>query len=350
MSLLHPALGTNKIILLLRNISVMLKAGVPLVRVLTILEGDTPKRQRGVITHLRQNAETGKPLAETMESSTAGFPPIVINLVRTGEFSGTLEKSLEAIVKHLTAAQELKRKIRSAMMYPLFVFIALAMMGLAVGIFVLPKLIPLFASLNVELPFNTRVILWCAHMFSNYGLWIGLGAIGAGSLAFTAFTAERTKPLVQALIGLIPFVRGLQQNAYIAEFASTLSTLLDSGIPLTSALDSTANAMRNRVLRKTVMTMIPQIAAGQTLGETVGKYPKIFPHLVMTLVTVGEESGTFVKTMEYIGELYQSELDNSIKAMTQAMEPMLLIFIGSIVAFTVLGIITPIYNVTSAVG
>ncbi len=350
MNLFKSTLSTKKVILLLRSIGVMLKAGVPLVRVLTIMENDTPKRKRAIITHLRKNVETGRPLAESMENSGAGFPPIAINLVRTGELSGTLEKSLTAIVKHLCAAQELKRKIRGAMMYPMFVLIAVAAMGLSVGIFVLPKLIPLFESLNVDLPFNTRVILWCARVFSAYGLWIGLSMVIGGGIAVTAFTAERTKPLVQAFISTIPLIKILQRNACIAEFSGTLATLLDSGIPLTDALDSTAKAMRNRILRKRIYQMIPHISAGETLGEVIGKSGKMFPHMVTTLVTVGEESGTFVKTMEYISDLYQSELDNSVKAITTAMEPILLIIIGSIVAFTVLGIITPIYNVTSAVG
>lgn len=350
MNILHPGLGTKKVILLLRNMSVMLKAGVPLVRVLTILEGDTPKRKRAVITYLRNSVETGRPLTEAMENSTAGFPPIAINLVRTGELSGTLEKSLQAIVKHLCAAQELKHKIRAAMMYPMFVLIAMTVMGLSVGIFVLPKLIPLFDSLNVALPLNTRVILWCARMFSEYGLWISLTFIIAGCVIFAAFTAELTKPLVQRFVGCIPYIRTLQRNACITEFASTLATLLDSGIPLTDALDSTAKAMLNRNLRTVIFEMIPRINAGETLGETIGKSGKLFPHIVTTLVTVGEESGTFVKTMEYIGEIYQAELDNSIKTMTTAMEPILLLIVGSIVAFTVLGIITPIYNVTGAVG
>lgn len=328
----------------------MLKAGVPLARVLTILENDTPKRNRSVITYLRQSVETGRPLAEAMENSSAGFPPIATNLVRTGELSGTLEKSLQAIVKHLEDAQELKRKIRGAMMYPMFVLIALTVMGLSVGIFVLPKLIPLFTSLDIELPFNTRVILWCARMFSDYGLWIGLSTVGGSALIFALFTAEITKPLVQKFVSFIPYVRILQRNACIAEFAGTFSTLLDSGLPLTTALKYTGNAMRNRNLRKIIFRMIPRINAGATLGEVFAASGKMFPRMVVTLVTVGEESGTFVKTTEYISELYQAELDNSIKTMTQVMEPTLLIVIGSIVAFTVLGIITPIYNVSGAVG
>lgn len=351
MKLFTRSIGAEEMILLLRNIGVMLKSGVPLARALGILEGDVPKRRRAVITHLKESVEKGLPLAQAMETSPRRFPPLAINLVSAGELSGTLEGSLVAIVKHLRASQDLKRKIRGAMMYPLFVLIAIIGLGLSVGIFVLPQLIPLFESLHVDLPLSTKIILWLAKFFKANGVLAGIGAVLLFGMLVMVNTAQRTKPLMQRFLYSLPYIHTIQINAGIAQFATTLSTLLQSGIPLLTALEATGRAMQNRTFQKAVATLLPHIAAGETFSESIRATGKLFPLLTVTLISVGEESGTLAQTMEYIGVTYEAEVDNSVKNFTTALEPILLIGIGLIVGFTVFAIITPIYNITGgAVG
>lgn len=349
MNLFTPAMGPEEIILLLRNLGVMLKAGVPLSRSLSIVEGDAPKRKRAVIAHLRQSVEAGRPLAQAMETSPRRFPPLAINLVRTGELSGTLEESLAAIVQRMRAAQDLKQKIRGALMYPAFVLIAIVGLGLSVGILVLPKLIPLFESLNMDLPWSTRAILWVARFFKAYGIWTGVGGAMFCGFLIVVSSAQSTKPLVHRFLLSLPLLRTIQINACVAEIAGTLSTLLQSGIALPAALEATAKAVRNRVFRAAILRMIPRVSAGQTLAASVRGEGRLFPTMAGTLIAVGEESGTLAQTMEYIATSYEAEVDHSVKNMTTALEPMLLIGIGLIVGFTVISIITPIYNVTSGV-
>lgn len=345
------SIGTEEIILLLRNIGVMLKAGVPLARGLTILEGDVPKRRRAVITHLRESVEKGQELAQAMETAPRRFPPLAVNLVRAGELSGTLEESLRAVVKHLRTSQDLKRKIRGAMMYPLFVLIAIVGLGLSVGIFVLPKLIPMFESLHVHLPLSTRILLLLARLFKVHGIVAGIAAALLFGVLLIVNTAERTKPLVQRFLYALPYIRKIQINAAIAEFAATLATLIRSGIPLLVALEATGKAMQNRMFRRAILQLLPHIAAGETFANSIRTTSKLFPLMVVTLISVGEESGTLTQTMEYIGVTYEAEVDNAVKNFTTALEPILLIGIGLIVGFTVFAIITPIYDITGgAVG
>ncbi|MBI3332129.1 type II secretion system F family protein [Candidatus Peregrinibacteria bacterium] len=340
------SLGAEETILLLRNIGVMLKAGVPLARALSIAESDSSKRMRAVIKHVRLNIEMGRALADAMATAPRRFPPLSVNLVRTGELSGTLEESLDAIVRHLRAAQELKHKIRAAMMYPFFVLIAIGGLGLSLGIFVLPKLIPIFESLDMDLPWSTRLILWLAEFFGAYGLWVGFGTFVAAAVVLTLLSLERTKPLIHRLLLSLPYIRRIQINAGVAEFGATLSTLLKSSLPLKAALEATAHATRNRVFRAAIFQMIPHVTGGVTLAESIRKTGKLFPSMATTLIAVGEESGSLETTMDYIGSTYESEVDYAVKNLTTALEPMLLIGIGLIVGFTVISIITPLYNVT----
>lgn len=349
MSILQPSVGSKEIILLFRSISIMLRAGVSLLRILSVLEADAPKRTRRIITHLRNGVETGRPLAEALETSPRRFPPLAVNLVRAGEQSGSLVESLTAIVKHLRASEELKHKIRNAMMYPLFVLIAITGLGLSVGILVLPKLIPLFESFDVELPWTTRVILWIAKFFEVHGVLAGITAVVCGFFGFIVYSSERTKPFVQQFFSSLPYIRKLSINAGVAEFAGTLGTLLRNGITLPVALEATAKAMRNRAFRKKIFEIIPSVNAGATFSSSLRKTGKFFPSMALTLITVGEESGTLAQTLEYIAISYEEEVDTSLKNLTTALEPMLLIGIGIIVGFTVLAIITPIYDITGGV-
>lgn len=343
------ALGTADTILLLRNLGVMLKAGVPLVRALSIYEGDTPKRTRRVVSHLRQSVEAGHSLAEAMETAPRLFPPLAVNLVRTGELSGTLQESLATIVRHLQKAQDLKRKIRGAMMYPCFVLVAIGGLGLSVGTLVLPDLIPLFESLDVELPWTTKTLLWVAGVFDEHGTLITLSVLSGIMGIFLISRLEATKPLLHRFFLMIPYVGAVQTQATLAQVTATLGTLLKSGIPLQEGLRATAGATGNRVFRRALLQALPGIEAGHTLSETLRRSGKLFPGMTVTMISIGEESGTLASTMDYLADSYEGEVDFAVKNLTTALEPLLLIGIGLIVGFTVLSIITPIYDVTGSV-
>lgn len=338
-----------EVLTLMRNLAVTLRAGVPIARALALFEQELPLSRRALIAHLRRSMETGHPLGTALQSSPRAFPPLVINLVRTGELGGTLQQSLEEVVRHLKETQDLKRKIRSAMMYPTFVLIAVVGLGLSVGTLVLPELIPLFESLDVELPWTTRMLLHVAAFFEQYGMVVTVGTFAAITALLVIVRVEVAKPLLHRLFLGIPYIRTIQVHAAIAQIAGTLGTLLRSGIPIQEAIMATAEATSNRVYRNALQRTIPAVRTGHTFARALRGWSNLFPEMVVTLVDIGEETGTLAETLTYLKEYYEGEVDYAVKNLTVALEPILLIGIGLLVGATVLSIITPIYDVTGSI-
>ncbi len=347
--LFRRRLKNKEFLTMLRNLSVTLKAGLPLVRALTLLESDGHPRTRRIFNHLRRSVETGMTLADAMESAPYIFPPLSVNLVRAGELSGTLQRNMAEIVIHLQKSQELARKIKAAMLYPTFVLVALFGLGLSVGTFVLPQLIPLFDSLDVQLPISTQVILLMAKFFNAYGLIFTPALVVMIAAFIFLIRTERMKPIMHRIYLHIPLIRSIQKNAAVAQITRTLSTLLKSGIPIVDAVDATAKATGNYVYRDVMLSIKPRIQEGTSLGQALRSSHKLFPEITITLIDVGEATGTLSDTLAFIADYYEDEVDYAVKNLTTALEPLLLIFIGIIVGTFVLSIITPIYDVTSSV-
>lgn len=347
---LFRRLPLNEVIVFLRNLAVILKAGIPLPKALTLLEQAAPKRSRAVVRYLRTTVESGRSLAEAMRSSPRTFPDLALHLITTGEASGTLEVNLIEVVKHLRKAQDLKRKIQSASLYPTFVLIAVTGLILAVGTFVLPKLIPLFESLDVTLPWTTRVLFVLARFFETHGVTFSLAVLGMIVAIFFVTRVEGVKPYAHRVLLGIPLLGKVLQKATVAQVSATLGTLLRSGVPLPSAIDATAAATGNRVYRGALARTRPLVESGRPLAEGLRSSGKLFPLMAVMLIEIGEQTGTLEETLEELAMHYESEVDYAVRDMTTALEPLLLIIIGIIVGFTVIAIITPIYEVTGRVG
>lgn len=335
--------------LLMRNLAITLRSGLPISHALKLFEEEAVGRRRALLTHLRARIDQGQTLAEAMDSAPQSFLPIVIHLVHTGEQSGTLEKSLTEIVGHLHRMQDLQRKIRSAMLYPVFVLVAVIGLGLSIGVFVLPKLIPLFETLDVELPWTTQVLLRCAVFFQAYGIPFSITVIGATMGLFFTVRVNAVKPVWHRLLLGIPYVSPVIRCAMLAELSRVLATLLSSGIPIHDALPATADATENRVYRSALLCAIPTIQTGHRLSEALRRDRWLFPSVATTLIDIGEETGTLAETLRELADHYESEVDYALKNLTTALEPVLLIGVGIIVGAVVLAIITPIYEVTGSI-
>lgn len=346
---LFSTIGLAEVITLMRNLAMTLKAGVPVAKALSLFEQDATGQRRAVIRHLKETVEGGRTFAAGMESSPRAFPSIAIHLVKVGELSGTLVENIEALVRHLRRTLDLRRKIRSAMMYPTFVFVACAGLGLSVGTLVLPQLLPLFESLDMELPLSTRILIVFARFFQAYGVNFSVGVIAILIGLFALTRLEKVKPFLHHLYLWIPFIRMVQREAAIAQFASTLATLLKSGIVVREAIPAAGEAVENRIFRRAILAALPAVEGGRTLSEGLQISGKLFPDMTLSLIAIGEETGELASTLEYLAEYYQSEVDYAIKDLTTALEPALLIGIGLLVGFTVMSIITPLYEVTGSI-
>jgi type IV pilus assembly protein PilC len=349
LKLLRPTLKAKILITLLRSLSVTLRAGVPILQALAMLKA-ADGRRAGLVTHLHTSLETGKTLAEAMETAPAAFPPLAVSLVRVGELSGTLQQNIESVVKHVRKTTELKRKIKEAMMYPCIVLAAMAGVGAAIGLFVLPQLRPLFESLDVDLPATTRLLMRASGFLEAHGTTF-LASVGASLLGLLlVLRLEAVKPLTHRMTLRIPLVGRIQRNNAIAQITETLALLLRSGIPILDAIPVTASVTANRVFRKGMTGTLPLLHEGNPLSKGIGARPDLFPPMVSTLIEIGEATGTLADTLGFIAACYEDEVDYSIKALTTAIGPVMLIFIGVLATVFIMSVLTPLYSLTSNVG
>lgn len=337
---------TLDVLNLLHHLSMALKAGVPLVEALRIFEEDAPRRKRPLIRHLRTTVQTGHSFTKALETSPLVFPPIAIHLVRTGELSGTLQQNLLQVVDYIRKSYDLRRKIRGAMLYPTFVLIAISGLGLSIGTFVLPELIPLFQALDIKLPFGPRVLLGIASFFDAHGTVFSLSFIAVCVALVCLGRLERSKPLLHRVALCIPYVNMIIRHAVIAQTTQTFGMLLRSGIPITEALHATAETTGNYVFRNALLQALPVVERGHPLYQGLEAAGKIFPTMVIRFIVVGEKTGTLAETLEHLTKFYEAEVDYAVKDLTTSLEPILLIIIGLIVGATILSIITPIYDIT----
>lgn len=332
-----------------KHLSVMLKSGLTMPEALHIAYGSAKGQFKKVLAGVIRSVESGESLANSFLRYPKIFPGIFISAIRAGEVSGNLEVNLENLAVQLNKEKELRSKIKSAMFYPIVVLIASVILGLGLSYFLLPKITPLFTGLDIELPITTKFLLWFSDLVQNYG-----GRLFLGFVAFVIFIwwlVQQTfmKPFLHKIILYTPLIKGISRDSNIARFCRILGTLLQSGLTIDQAIGITRETLGNYYYRKAVDVLHERISKGSNLADNLEAFPHLFPTIVTRMVNVGENSGDLEGTLIYLADFYETEVDNSTKALSSIIEPVLLLGIGLVVGFLALSIITPIYNITGGV-
>jgi type IV pilus assembly protein PilC len=260
-----------------------------------------------------------------------------------------LEESLTDLADQLTKSYELRRKIRSAMTYPILVLTAAAAIGMGLSLFVLPKVIKMFESITVDLPFSTRILLGFSRFMVSYGL-LFFGGVVLGIVALVWFLKLRPiKPFSHAALLRIPIFGRIAHDFNLATFARTMATLLKAGIAIGEAFETTANTLRNVRFKKALMRVKGSTETGSPASSALGEYPWLFPTIATHMISVGERTGKLEETFDYLAEFYEDEVDSMTKNLSTILEPVLLIVIGITVAFLAIAIIAPIYNFVGSI-
>ncbi len=332
-----------------KHLAVMLRAGIPLVETLEISRTSAQGNLKKIIGGILSSVKAGHPLSSSFADYPNVFSNLFVNVTRAGERSGTLVENLENIAGELKKEKELVSKIKGALLYPVVVLSAAFVLGIVLAFVVLPKITPLFEGLKMELPFTTRVLIGLSHLLQNYGVYIFPGIII--SVFFVLWLARRkfARPVTHWLLLRVPVVSRITKNANFSRFTRTLGMLLKSGVSIDEALDITRMTMGNYYFREALDRVGKRVATGVRLAEALNESGGLFPLLLTKMVGVGEESGRFEETLFYLGDFYEGEVDTATKALSTAIEPVLLILIGAAVGFLALSIITPIYNITGGI-
>ncbi|HEY4476567.1 MAG TPA: type II secretion system F family protein [Candidatus Paceibacterota bacterium] len=342
--------GLTQQVLFAKHLAVMLGAGLHLTEALAVSIESATGRLKHALTVVAQAVESGAALSTALGDHSHIFPALLTNAVYAGERSGNLAINLTAAARALDKERLLLAKVKGALIYPATVLIAAFLLGLGLVFFVLPKITPLFRGLNIELPWTTRALIALADLVDQHGLILFISIVGGLTAVIILAQRHFTRPLTHWLLLHLPGLKPIVRHTNLARFSGALGLLLKSGVTVNEALDITERTLSNYYYARALHQVATGVSQGTKLADNLERFPTLFPSLLTRLVRVGEVSGKFEDTFFYLADFYEGEVDSATKSLSTALEPILLLFIGLIVALLALSIITPIYQITGNVG
>lgn len=337
-------------IFLVDNLRVMIKAGLSLVEGLKILEAQIPSEKiRRMIIQMREEVEAGKTLADTLAKFPQLFPNIYVKMIEAGEVSGKLEDSLSETVNQMKKTYAMNSKIKGAMIYPAVVMTAVGGIGIEMVVFVLPKLLQLFAEMNAALPLPTRILIGTSNFLINYGIFVLIAIV----LLAVGYFRIKDKPQVRSFLdGVLlkaPIFGHMSRQINLARFSLTLGSLLKSAIPIIDAVNITAEVLNNYHYQQALLKVGQQIKTGRPLSQLLSAYPKYFPPLTTQMILVGEQSGTMENLLNELANYYNEEVDQLLKNISTIIEPVIIIILGLVVGGLAVSVIMPMYSLSQVI-
>ncbi len=339
---------TDKIFLT-RYLALMLRVGTDLFRAINILIANFDKAViKSLLLEIRTNLEKGQPFYQTFAQYPRYFSPVFVNLVKAGEASGNLEKVFDDLSVSLEKEHELQGKIRSALIYPVILFVLSLFVLLFLVSFAIPRIASVFEGGGFEPPVFSQIVFSVGSAIgNNIGIILAvLAVVIFGGWIFIARTLAG-KRFIAALLNIIPVVKEVVYKIALQRFAATLSSLMGAGLPILEALNITADAVVHPEVKLALLRIANEgIAKGLTLGEAFNREP-VFPPVVANLVAISEKAGHLDQVLKTLADFYDSEISASVKNMVAFIEPMLLILIGGVIALIALSILVPIYQLVT---
>jgi type IV pilus assembly protein PilC len=344
--------GLKDLAIFSRQFSTMVNAGLPLVRVLSILEQQTSnKKLRDVAGLIRLDVEAGRPLSESMGRHPKVFSSLYVNMVKAGETGGVLDEVLNRVSTFLEKEQALRAKVRAAMVYPALLTMA-ALGGLMfMTIVILPQFQNLFRELGGDeaLPLPTQIAMTASVLLRKFWYaWIG----GTIALIFGLRRYLRTpagRARYDRLKLRLPVLGDLNRKIVVARFSRTLSTLIASGVPIMQSLEVVAKAIDNVVIGQAIDAVRASIREGQSIAIPL-QFSGVFPPMVVQMTKVGEETGALEQMLEKVADFYDVEVETTVQSLTSLLEPMLIIFMGVVVGAMVISLYLPIFSLATGSG
>lgn len=332
-------------IMFTKNLQVMIKSGLSILRALDILNRQTPNKNfKSAINDIRQSIEKGTVLANSLEAHPKIFSPFYISMVKVGEVSGKLEEVLVELGSQMKKDRDLVVKLRSAMMYPSVVLLTMLVVVVMMLVFVLPQLTAIFKDFQVELPLTTKLLIAFSDLIQSYGIFILLGGIIPTILLVILSRTKGGKEKTHAFNLRLFILGSILKKINLARFSRTMGTLLRSGIPIVEALSITSDVLGNVHYKKMMHNAANKIKKGVRLVDILEENKRLFPPLTTQMVMVGEETGTLDNILEDIADYYEGEVTETMNNLSSILEPVLMVLLGLGVGTVAVSIISPIYS------
>ncbi|MBI5077803.1 MAG: type II secretion system F family protein [Candidatus Yonathbacteria bacterium] len=333
------------ILFLVRNLSATVKAGLSIVEALDILIADTEKKvMKNMLREVQASVKNGQPLSSGFENYANAFPPIFLGMLRAGESSGQLDRTLDELAKYLAKEFALRSKVKSALMYPIILLVASIGVVSLLLIFVLPRLTKAFESSGVKLPLVTKFFLSLSNMMT-YSFLLD-GAILIFLIWFFLYfrTTRIGKKFFFWFISHIPVASELVKKVALVRFSRTLGNLMASGLSAVGSLESSAHSIGNQKYETAILAVVDDVKNGVSISDALVKFPELFPRLLESLTIVGERTGSLSSILITFSDFYEEDVDNKLKDLTAVLEPVLLLIMGLLVGSIAFSIILPIYQ------
>lgn len=334
-----------------RQLATMLEAGVPLVQSFDIIgKGHENASMQELLLGIKADIEGGSTLAEALNKQPLYFDELFCNLVEAGEQAGVLETLLDKIATYKEKTESMKAKIKKALTYPIAVLVVAFIVTAILLLFVVPVFEELFLGFGADLPAFTQFVVGISRWMQEFW-WMLFGGIIAVVYGFS-FVKKRSRKFnhfLDKVLLRLPVVGLILNKSAIARFARTLSTMSAAGVPLVEALESVAGATGNIVYSESVLKMREDVATGQRLQFAM-QQAGLFPHMVVQMVSIGEESGSIDSMLAKVADFYEEEVDNLVDNLSSLMEPLIMAVLGVLVGGLIVAMYLPIFKMGAAVG
>ncbi|MDD5495478.1 MAG: type II secretion system F family protein [Candidatus Omnitrophica bacterium] len=339
----------DDLVIFARQLATMVDAGIPLVSALDILSEQIENKTFGdVIINVRQDVETGSSLSEAMNKHKKVFSALFVNMVKAGESSGMLDEILDRLAAYLEKTSALQKKIKSALMYPAVV----TSMAIGITLLLLLKVIPIFKEIfsgfGADLPVPTLILITISDSLRKYFVIVVILLAGAGYLFSRYLKTDKGRYQFDGFLLNMPVFGILFKKVAISKFTRTLSTLIKSGVPILGALEIVSKTAGNKVVEAAVDKVRMNVREGENVAEPLAK-SKIFPPMVVRMVSVGEQAGELEKMLSKIADFYDEQVDTAVSGLTSMIEPLIIAFLGVVIGSIVICMFLPIFKITSIV-
>jgi type IV pilus assembly protein PilC len=333
-----------------RQLATMMKAGVPLLQSFDIVgRGNANASVTKLLNDIRTDVETGTSLSAAFRKFPMYFDNLYCNLVEAGEAAGILEQLLDRLAVYMEKTEAIKSKIKSALMYPTAVIVVAFVVVTIIMIFVIPAFKSVFTSFGADLPAPTLLVIAISEFFVKYW-WLIFGVIGGGAYFFFQAwrRSEKMQMFMDRLLLKVPIFGVLVEKSVIARWTRTLSTMFAAGVPLVEALDSVGGASGNMLYAQATEKIQQEVSTGTSLTVAMGN-ANLFPTMVLQMCAIGEESGSLDHMLGKAADFYEAEVDDMVAGLSSLMEPIIIVFLGTIIGGIVVSMYLPIFKLGQVV-
>jgi len=330
-----------------RQLATMIDAGLPLVQSLDILSMQQENKTfKEVIKNIKESVEGGSTFAAALGKQPKTFDDLYVNLVVAGEEGGILDNVLNRLAIYIEKAESLKKKVKSALVYPSTIVCVAVIVVVVLMIFVIPVFAAMFHSMGQTLPLPTLIVLAMSNIMKKYFLLLIVGLVILIFMFRRYYATEKGKLAIDTLILKLPIFGILFQKVAVARFSRTLSTLITSGVPILDGLTITSRTAGNKLIEYAIMKARTSISEGETIAEPLAR-SEVFPPMVTQMIAIGESTGSLDSMLSKIADFYEEEVDIAVATLTSLLEPLLMVFLGVTVGGVVIAMYMPIFKIAT---